>query len=57
MNVAKDFYVGNTRIKIATDFCDDKTEKDAKRVLENIARTALQHQRAAAERQKYVKGN
>lgn len=48
MNIAKEFYIGNTHIKIATDYCENKTPEDVERILEKIARTALQHHRAAA---------
>lgn len=57
MNIAKDFYVGKTHIKIATDYCDDKTPGDVKHTLEKIARTSLQHFRAAAEREAHGKDN
>ena len=52
MNIAKDFYKGHTHIKIATDYCNDKTPQDVERTLEKIAGTALIHIRAAAEREK-----
>lgn len=52
MNIAKDFYVGNTHIKIATDYCEDKTPEDIERILEQFARAALQDRRKVAEREK-----
>ena len=48
-NIVMDFTVGNTRIKIADDYCRDKTPEDVKQILREIARTALEHFRAAAE--------
>lgn len=48
-NIVRDFTVGNTRIKIADDCCRDRTPEDVKRILRQIARTAQEHIRAAAE--------
>lgn len=41
--IAKDFKIGNTRVRIATDFCDTKTPEEVQKILERIARTAKQH--------------
>lgn len=40
-NIAKDFKIGNTRIKIATDFCKDKTPEDVQKILDRIARAVM----------------
>ena len=48
-NIVRDFTIGNTRIKIADDYCRDKTQEDVKQILRKIARTAQEHIRAAAE--------
>ena len=48
-NIVRDFTVGNTRIKIADDYCRDKTPEDVKRILREIARTAQENITAAAE--------
>lgn len=42
-NIAKDFKIGNTRVRIATDFCNDVTPEEVQKILERIARTAKQH--------------
>ena len=36
--IAKDFKIGNTRVRIATDFCDTKTPEEVQKILERIAR-------------------
>lgn len=36
-HIAKDFMIGNTRIKIATDYCEDKTPEDVQKILDRIA--------------------
>lgn len=40
--IAKDFKIGNTRIKIATDFCEDKTPEEVQMILERISIAAKQ---------------
>lgn len=37
-HIVRDFMIGNTRIKIADDYCRDKTPEDVKRILRKIAR-------------------
>lgn len=37
-NVAKDFYIGNTHVRIATDYCRPKEEVEE--ILRRIARDA-----------------
>lgn len=39
-NIVRDFMVGNTRIKIADDYCRDKTPEDVQRILKEIAQEA-----------------
>ena len=41
--IAKDFKIGNTRVRIATDFCYTKTPEEVQKILERIAGTAKQH--------------
>lgn len=50
-NVVKDFYVGNTHIRICDDYCRDKTPCEVEAILERIAKIAMANFRAAAERQ------
>lgn len=47
-NIAKDFKIGNTRVKIATDFCKNMSQDDVKKILERIAIKA-KHSLVAAE--------
>lgn len=42
-NIAKDFKIGNTRVRISTDFCEAKTPEEVQKILERIAKTAKQH--------------
>ena len=39
-NIVKDITLGNTRIKIADDYCRDKTPEDVRKILKEIARAA-----------------
>lgn len=39
MEVSKKFVIGNTRVKIATDYCKDKNDVD--NILKIIAKNAL----------------
>lgn len=41
-NIIKDFKIGNTKVKIATDFCDTKTSEDVQQILLRISRMAKQ---------------
>lgn len=41
-NIAKDFCIGNTRVKIATDYCGNKTSDEINLILQRISRGALQ---------------
>jgi len=47
-HIVKDFVVSGTRIKIADDYCCDKTREDVAQILRKIARTAQAHLAAAA---------
>lgn len=49
--IAKDFKIGNTRIRIATDFCDTKTPEQVQKILERIAETAKRHFVAAFKKE------
>lgn len=49
-HIVRDFKVGNTRIMIADDYCRDKSREDVEKILQEIARTALEHLTAAANR-------
>lgn len=46
-NIVRDFYIGNTRIRIADDCCK-KTAAEVEAVLQRIAQTAQRHFNAAA---------
>jgi len=50
-NIVKELRVGNTRIKIADDYCRDKGPEDVKKALREIARTAQSYLTAAAVRE------
>ena len=52
--VAKDYRIGNTRIKIATDYCDQRTPEEVQDILDRIARMALETIRAAESIKSYV---
>lgn len=39
-NVAKDFYIGKTHVRIATDYCQDRTKEEVDKILRRIARDA-----------------
>lgn len=41
-NIAKEFKIGNTKVKIATDYCSNKTQEDIEMILMRIAKLALQ---------------
>ena len=47
-HIASDFYIGNTHIQIATDYCEDKTPEDVRRILERVGRNAARSMAAAA---------
>lgn len=47
-HIVMDFVVSGTRIKIADDYCRDKTSEDVAQILRKIARTAQAHLTAAA---------
>lgn len=47
-NVVRDFRIGNTRIRIADDYCA-QTEEEVERILKSIAERAQRHLINAAE--------
>lgn len=47
-NIVKEFTIGNTRIKIADDYCRGISAGDIKKALREIARTAKENMTAAA---------
>ena len=47
-NIVKEITVGNTRIKIAEDYCRGMSAEDVKNALREIARTAKENLTAAA---------
>ncbi len=49
-NIVEEFMIGNTRIRIADNYCAGKTKEDVQRILKEIARTAQEHITAAAAR-------
>ena len=36
-NIVKEFKIGNTTVKIADDYCRDKTPEDVQKILDRIA--------------------
>ena len=48
-NIVRDFTIGNTRIRIADDYCR-KTQQEVDAILQNIARTVQRHMSAAEAR-------
>ncbi len=61
-NIVKEFKVGNTTIRIADNYCRDKTPEDVQRILQRIARnaqaafTAEEYRRRAEERASAMSG-
>lgn len=54
--IAREFKIGNTLVRIATDYCEDKTPEDVERILERIAANARQAFIAAEiEKQEHTK--
>lgn len=47
-NIVKDFKKGNSRIKIADDYCRGKSQQDTQKILDRVAQLALQSFVAAA---------
>lgn len=43
IHIVKEFRLGNTRIKIADDYCREKTPEDVEKILQRIARTSKAH--------------
>ena len=39
-NIAMDFKIGNTVVRIATDYCEYTTPEEVQKILERVARTA-----------------
>ena len=39
-NIAEDYMLGNTRVRIATDYCKDKTPEEVQEILDRIAQKA-----------------
>lgn len=54
-NVVRDFQIGNTRIKIADNYCV-KTAAEVERILRGIAEQAQRHIIAAAAAGNYEQG-
>ena len=46
-NIVQDFKIGNTRVRIADDFCKNVSQDDVKKILERIAIKAQQSFNAA----------
>lgn len=46
----REFMIGNTHVRIADDYCRDKTPEEVETILRRIARTAQEHITAAAYR-------
>ena len=41
MAVVRDFYIGNTRVKICDDYCKDKTEEEVEEILRRCSQIAV----------------
>lgn len=54
-NIVRDYYIGNTRIMIADNFCANRTAEDVKRILRDVARNAQRSLSAEAVRNGYEK--
>lgn len=39
-NIAEDYMIGNTRVRIATDYCKDKTPEEVQEILDRMAQRA-----------------
>lgn len=50
-HIVQEFNIGNTRVKIADNYCADKTPGDVQKVLDKMARTAQEHFAAEAYRE------
>lgn len=37
-HIARDYKIGNTRVIVATNYCEDKTPEDVQKILDRIAR-------------------
>lgn len=48
--IVEDYMIGNTRIKIAVNYCKNKTKEDVDAVINNIKRIAMDDWRGAAMR-------
>jgi hypothetical protein len=48
-NFVKEFMIGNTRIRIADNYCRDKTPEDVQRILKEIGHNAYAAIAAAKE--------
>lgn len=46
-HIAKEFMIGNTRVRIATDYCENKTPEQVQEILDRIARITLPYLVAA----------
>ena len=42
-NIVKEFSLGNTKVRIADDFCRDKTPEEVDAILKRISCIALNH--------------
>ncbi len=40
-NIVKDFYIGQTRVKICDDYCKDKTKADVEATLRRISKSTI----------------
>lgn len=48
-HVVRDYYIGNTHVRICDDYCRDKTPEDVQEILDRIAARALPALQAAPE--------
>lgn len=51
--IVEDYMIGNTRIKIAVNFCKNKTKEEVDAIMEQIKRIAMDDWRGAAMRKRH----
>ena len=54
-HIVKEFNIGNIKVKIADNYCRDKTKEEVDEILKRIAQIALQDYRANYNKQEGLK--
>lgn len=49
--IVEDYKIGNTRIKIADDYCSSKNDKDVEKILHRVAVSTHRHFREEQKRE------